>query len=372
MNGSLMPQDIHEHLAKRVLGQEPSLRAVAVAVYKHVNRIGGARILMIGNSGTGKTTIMKAIEELYAEHDSLASYRAMTIMNARTLLNEAGDVDTFGIFRSLESRVSTMLGEKRTPKAVLSLMENATVCLDEIDKISGRVAGKPDVTGITLQQALLTLIEGERCLYRARVYADGAERYAKLPINTQRMLFVCGGAFEELYDQVFSRVENKEDERRLKEVRDYDKKHGMKTTILFTLRDYLKLSDLFSYGMAPQFLSRFSTIAVLDDLDRETMRRILLHSADSPYVKSQEYFRTMGIELKLTDEAATAIVEHAVDNTRLGARALRDAFGRVVVDLEYDPFVSSGLKVTEQGKVLEIDESMVAGKLASWKESYGT
>ncbi|TVM20041.1 hypothetical protein DPQ33_00325 [Oceanidesulfovibrio indonesiensis] len=115
MNASLMPQDIYDHLASRVLGQEAALRAISVAVYKHVNRIGGARILMIGNSGTGKTTIMKAIEELYSSRESLAAFRAMTIMNARTLLNEAGDVDTFGIFRSLESRVAAMLGEKRPP-----------------------------------------------------------------------------------------------------------------------------------------------------------------------------------------------------------------------------------------------------------------
>lgn len=372
MNASLMPQDIYEHLASRVLGQEAALRAIAVAVYKHVNRIGGARILMLGNSGTGKTTIMKAIEDLYANHDTLADFRAMTIMNARTLLNESGDVDTFGIFRSLESRVAAMLGEKRTPKAVLSLMENATVCLDEIDKISGRIAGKPDVTGITLQQALLTFIEGERFLYRARVYAEGAERFAKLPINTRNMLFVCGGAFEELYDQVYSRVENKEDERRLKEIRDYDKKHGMKTTIFFTLRDYLKLSDLFHYGMAPQFISRFSAIAVLDDLDRETLRRILLHSADSPYLQSKQYFRTMGIELELTDGAVEAIVEHAAENTRLGARALREAFGRVVVDMEFDPFGSPGLRETEQGgNALVIDADMIHANLAAW-EGYGT
>lgn len=367
MNASLMPQDIYDHLASRVLGQEAALRAISVAVYKHVNRIGGARILMIGNSGTGKTTIMKAIEELYSSHESLAAFRAMTIMNARTLLNEAGDVDTFGIFRSLESRVAAMLGEKRPPQAVLSLMENATVCLDEIDKISGKVAGKPDVTGITLQQALLTLIEGERVLYRARVFADGAERIAKLPINTRNMLFVCGGAFEELYDQVYSRVENKEDERRLKEIRDYDKQHGMKTTILFTLRDYLKLSDLFHYGMAPQFLSRFSSIAVLDDLGRETLQRILLHSADSPYLHSKAYFRTMGIDLQLTEGAVEAIVAHAAENTRLGARALREDFARVVVDMEFDPLGSPGLRETEHGgKALTIDAGMVAEKLAAW------
>ncbi|TVM19718.1 hypothetical protein DPQ33_00330 [Oceanidesulfovibrio indonesiensis] len=246
-------------------------------------------------------------------------------------------------------------------------MENATVCLDEIDKISGKVAGKPDVTGITLQQALLTLIEGERVLYRARVFADGAERIAKLPINTRNMLFVCGGAFEELYDQVYSRVENKEDERRLKEIRDYDKQHGMKTTILFTLRDYLKLSDLFHYGMAPQFLSRFSSIAVLDDLGRETLQRILLHSADSPYLHSKAYFRTMGIDLQLTEGAVAAVVAHAAENTRLGARALREDFARVVVDMEFDPFGSPGLRETEQGgKALTIDADMVAEKLAAW------
>ena len=368
MNADLMPLDIYGHLAERVLGQEEALKSVAVAVYKHVNRIGGARILLIGNSGTGKTTIMKAIEELYAAHEGLTANRAVAIMNARTLLNEQGDVDVFGVFRSLESRVTALLGENRSPNAVLSLLEHSTVCLDEIDKISGRVAGKPDVTGITLQQALLTIIEGERILYRTKVYANGAERMAKLPIDTRRMLFICGGAFEELYEQVFNRVENKEDERRLKEVRDYDRKHGMRTAIHFTLRDYLKMSDLFHYGMAPQFLSRFSSLAVLSDLERPTLRNILLRSVDSPYAQSRRYFKTMGIDLELEDGAVDVIVDHAAENTRLGARALWEVFGRVVVDLEFDPLGSPGLRETDAGgKALTVDADLAVDRLATWE-----
>ncbi|WP_167512306.1 AAA family ATPase [Oceanidesulfovibrio marinus] len=369
MIASLMPNNIYEHLAARVLGQEAALRAISVAIYKHINHIGGARILMIGNSGTGKTTIMQAIEEFYAAHESLAEFRAMTIMNARTLLDEAGDVDTFAVFRSLENRVAAMLGEKRAPRDVQVLMENATVCLDEIDKISGKIAGKSDVTGMRLQQALLTFIEGERFLYRARVHAQGAERYAKLPINTRNILFVCGGAFEELYDQVYARVDNKEDERRLKEVRVYDKTSGMKSTILFTLRDYLKMSDLFYYGMAPQFLSRFGSIAMLDDLGRETLQRILLHSKDSPFNQSRTYFKTMDIDLRITDEAVDLVVSQAADNTRLGARALREVFSRVIMDLEFDPFDSGALRDGENGtRVLEIDAGMVDAALQSWEE----
>lgn len=369
MIASLMPNDIYAYLATRVLGQETALRAISVAVYKHINHIAGARILMIGNSGTGKTTIMQAIEAFYAAYDSLAEFRAMTIMNARTLLDESGDVDTFTVFRSLENRVAAMLGEKRSARDMLTLMENSTVCLDEIDKISGRIAGKSDVTGMRLQQALLTFIEGERFLYRARVHAQGAERYAKLPIDTRNILFICGGAFEELYDQVYNRVVNKEDERRLKEVRVYDKANGMKSTILFTLRDYLKMSDLFYYGMAPQFLSRFGAIAMLEDLGRETLQRILLHSKDSPLNQSRTYFKTMGIDLRMTNEAVDLVVNQAAENTRLGARALREAFNRVVVDLEFDPFASEALQENKDGgRILEINAGMVEAALRSWEE----
>ncbi len=367
MNEALLPHHIYSFLADRVLGQEAALKVVAVAVYKHINRIRGARVLMIGNSGTGKTTLMNALQAFYRSTPELSRHAAMTIMNARTILDDEGEADTFRILKALETDVAAILGEDRPPAQVRALMENATICLDEIDKISGKVAGKSNVTGITLQQALLTLIEGERVLYRARVRTPKGDGYAKLPLDTSHMLFVCGGAFEELYDQVYARVVNKEDERRLREVRVYDKQHGMRTTIQFTLREYLKLSDLFAYGMAPQFLSRFSAIAVLDDLDQETLRAIFLHAANSPFVLSREYFASMDVTLRMTEEAVSLCVDVAQANARLGARALKEVFNKVVADFEFDPFGSGALQEEGGGKVLTLDEAMVKAKIAGWR-----
>src|SRR6185312_11608309 len=139
-------------------------------------------------------------------HEEFAEYRVVLIMNANTLATEEGAVDTSRLFTRLEERTRQVLGEGATAEQIGRAMERATVCLDEIDKVSGTIGGKPYVTGINIQQALLTLIEGERILHHLTIFREGVAERAGVNVDTGKMLFLCAGAFETLYDQVFQRV----------------------------------------------------------------------------------------------------------------------------------------------------------------------
>ncbi|AGW13419.1 AAA family ATPase [Megalodesulfovibrio gigas] len=359
----LRPHQIFDFLAARVLGQDEALRGVAVSIYKHLYGIRGGRIFLIGGSGTGKTTLMRAIQHFFMAHPALKPFAAMCIVNARTLVDENGDVDVLRIFQHLEADARRLLGPDAEAREVAAQMERGTICLDEVDKISGKLAGKPDVVGLSLQQALLTFIEGEQVQHAVRErHGEGRHDFS---LNTGRMLFVCGGAFEELYDQVYRRVENKEDERRLREVRTYDSRLGMRTDILFSLKEYMKLADLYAYGMAPQFISRFSGVTLLEDLHRGALREILLKSEESPYRISRQYFATMDIELVLTAEAVDIVVDKAYENARIGARALREVFAKVITALEFDPFGSGLLQQKGEGWRLVVKRELAQERLHS-------
>src|SRR6202163_3569611 len=149
----MKPVAIYDELEKRVIGQQEALRYVAVAIFKHLQGEKFGNLLLIGNSGTGKTTIMRAIDALYHAYDELAEYRVVLIMNANTLATEEGSVDTSPLFSRLEERVRQVLGAGASAEQIGRLMERATICIDEIDKISGLMGGKPYVTGINIQQA---------------------------------------------------------------------------------------------------------------------------------------------------------------------------------------------------------------------------
>jgi ATP-dependent Clp protease ATP-binding subunit ClpX len=202
----MRPTDINEFLRHDVLGQEEALRFVSVAIFKHLQGEPYGNLLMLGNSGTGKTTIMRAMEHLYNSREDFKEFRVVVIMNANTLASDEGTVDTSRVFARLEERARQILGMGAPAAEIGRYMQHATVCIDEIDKVSGVIGGKPYVTGINIQQALLTLIEGEKVLHEMTVTEKGTPKRAGVTIDTGKMLFLGAGAFETLYDQVFRRV----------------------------------------------------------------------------------------------------------------------------------------------------------------------
>src|SRR5690606_14620868 len=175
-----------------------------------------------------------------------------------------------------------------------------------------------------------------------------------------KMMFICGGAFEGLYDQVYNRVAKSGSGERLKTeaVRTADGSVRLETR--FSLADYVKMKDLFDFGMVPQFMARFDKVVVLNDLDTGVLKEILLHSVDSPLARTRRYFEALGIELDLEDLAAGLIAERAAQENRTGARALRDVFAEVVNPVEFDPAREAGEADADgERAVIRIDAARV-------------
>jgi len=357
----LTPKALYAELRRGVLGQDRALRFVAVAVHKHVLGKVSGNILLIGSSGTGKTTIMNNLQRLYDSVDELEPFRAVTILNANLLVDaERTEFRADRMLAAVEQRARLVAGEHPSHARLAEAIGRATVCIDEIDKMSTLLAGRPNPIGVVLQQGLLTLMEGETIAYRLRGWADGRETEEVVPIDTRKMMFICGGAFEGLYDQVYNRVAKSGSGERLKTeaIRTADGTVRIETR--FSLADYLKMKDLFDFGMVPQFMARFDKVVVLNDLDTAVLKEILLHSVDSPLARTQRYFDALGIELELEDLAAGLVAERAAQENRTGARALRDVFSEIVNPLEFDPSRDAAPDSARGGRaVIRIDAARV-------------
>jgi ATP-dependent Clp protease ATP-binding subunit ClpX len=341
----ITPPQIFDELRKGVLGQDAALRFVAVAVYKHTTGKVPGNILLIGNSGTGKTTIMNNIQRMYHDVSEYRPFRAMTIINANLLVDaERLEFQPERLFTAVEQRARAILGANPSAEELKESIERATICIDEVDKMSSIVAGKPNPIGVVLQQGLLTLMEGEVVTYKTFATENGDEVPVTLNIDTRHMMFICGGAFEGLYDQVYLRVINPSSGEKLKSqaVRMADGQVRIETR--FALADFLKPEDLFEYGMVPQFMARFDNVVLLRDLDVAVLKEILVSSLDSPYIRSKKFFEVMNIELEIEDVAAAMIAEAAEENIRTGARALRTVFNKIINRLEFDPWQHEGLE----------------------------
>jgi len=357
----LTPKALYAELRRGVLGQDRALRFVAVAVHKHVLGKVSGNILLIGSSGTGKTTIMNNLQRLYDSVDELEPFRAVTILNANLLVDaERTEFRADRMLAAVEQRARLVAGEHPSHARLAEAIGRATVCIDEIDKMSTLLAGRPNPIGVVLQQGLLTLMEGETIAYRLRGWIDGRETEEVVPIDTRKMMFICGGAFEGLYDQVYNRVAKSGSGERLKTeaIRTADGTVRIETR--FSLADYLKMKDLFDFGMVPQFMARFDKVVVLNDLDTAVLKEILLHSVDSPLARTQRYFDALGIELELEDLAAGLVAERAAQENRTGARALRDVFSEIVNPLEFDPSRDATPDSARGGRaVIRIDAARV-------------
>jgi ATP-dependent Clp protease ATP-binding subunit ClpX len=341
----ITPPQIFDELNRGVLGQNAALRYASVAVYKHTTGKVPGNILLVGNSGTGKTTIMNNIQRMYHDVSEYRPFRAMTIINANLLVDaERLEFQPERLFTAVEQRARAILGAKPSAEELKETIERATICIDEVDKMSSIVAGKPNPIGVVLQQGLLTLMEGEVVTYKTFATENGDEVPVTLNIDTRHMMFICGGAFEGLYDQVYLRVINPSSGEKLKSqaVRMADGQVRIETR--FALADFLKPEDLFEYGMVPQFMARFDNVVLLRDLDVAVLKEILVSSLDSPYIRSKKFFEVMNIELEIEDVAASMIAEAAEENIRTGARALRTVFNKIINRLEFDPWQHKGLE----------------------------
>jgi ATP-dependent Clp protease ATP-binding subunit ClpX len=327
------PLQIAAALSRRVVGQNEAVREMSVALAKKLAGLRVGNILMIGASGSGKTTLMRAVEELLAANPVLERRSTVLRVHANVLAEESESaLPGERLLARLLERARLQLGVDASAERLLDQATHGMVFVDEVDKIRSFVGGQANVAGIRAQEALLTLIENESVPFRLPDWAGGK----RISVDSSELLFVCAGAFEGLYDAVFHRVTAGKDKGVLKPVTVVEDGR-VREELQFSLRDWMKSEDLFDYGISPQFLSRFDAVVLLEPLSEEHLLRIFLQGVESGLRQSQAYFASQNVKLELSDGAARRIVREAARQPRLGARALKEVFRRVVRAYEFDP-----------------------------------
>ncbi len=345
---SLRPKEVFEELRKTVVGQDDAIREISVALVKHLVGHPAPNILLVGNSGSGKTTLMRAVEQFLASRTDLAEYANLIRINANVLAEERQGYGR-AVLARLFANTRKIFGPDTPFEVLRHSVEHGMIFIDEVDKIRADVRGEPNVRGIVAQEALLTLMENENVEFEV----DGKMQ----AVNSSGILFVAGGAFEELYESVLRRATIGQDVAPLKPTVVVSASGEVREEMPFHLGDYLKYDDLFRYGMTPQFISRFESIIVLNDLKEPDLARIFVEPDRSIFRTSRAYFERFGIDLQITRGALIAIAWDAARHKRLGARALRETFRRVIRSLEFDP-------ATQNGSVITIDENMVKAAIS--------
>ena len=319
------PQEIKDYLDQYVIGQDRAKKVLAVAVYNHYKRINHnlvekpddgvelekSNILLVGPTGTGKTLLARTIAKMLDV--------PFTIVDA-TVLTEAGYVG-----EDVESILTRLLQEADFDQAKA---ERGIVFIDEIDKIA-RKSDNPsitrDVSGEGVQQAMLKLLEGAI----VNVPPKGGRKHPGqefIHVNTQNILFICGGAFEGIERHIAQRKNtriigfNAEEKQRI----DPD-----------NLLEYVDAMDLRSYGLIPEIVGRLPVITYLDQLDRASLRRILVEPKNAIVRQYEKLFEMDGMKLEIAPEVLDLIVDTSIQN-KLGARGLRSICERVMADAMFD------------------------------------
>lgn len=316
------PREIKAFLDQYVIGQDEAKKFLSVAVYNHYKRISQltddndveiekSNIIMVGATGTGKTLLARTIAKKL--------HVPFTIVDA-TVLTEAGYVG-----EDIESILTRLL---QAADYNVAAAEKGIVFIDEIDKIA-RKGDNPsitrDVSGEGVQQGLLKLLEGSVVL----VPPQGGRKHPEqkmVEVNTQNILFICGGAFDGIEKRIASRLNTNVVGFRDKTSVTIDKSNIMQ---------YISPQDLKAFGLIPEIIGRLPILTYLEPLDRNALKRILVEPKNSIIKQYQKLFGMDNVELSFDEEVIDYVVDKAIEY-KLGARGLRSIVETIMIDVMFD------------------------------------
>lgn len=324
--GKLTPPEIVEHLDEHVIGQTSAKKTLAVAIYNHLKRIHNpvvdgvsidkSNILMIGNSGVGKTHMVKTLARILEV--------PFAIVDA-TSLSQTGYVGL-----DPEECLARLY---QAAENNMELAEKGIVFIDEIDKIARKgenVSTTRDVSGEGVQQALLKIIEGSDVKF-SPVGGRKNPNGEFVTMNTQNVLFIVGGAFEGLDKIVEARLDEKTSGMGFLS-QPKDETHTAERTQ--RIMGQVTTEDLISFGIIPEMCGRLPVIMCFEDLDHETLCRILVEPKNSIAKQFQKLFKLDGIKLEFEPDALDEVA-HQVMNKKTGARGLRSVIENLLNNSQY-------------------------------------